>query len=60
MAPIRKMADVVIWNRTPFSVYAQAQQVFIDGSLQYDRSEPQRTRSDFMLGQPANPLGERK
>jgi imidazolonepropionase-like amidohydrolase len=57
---VGKMADVVIWNRTPFSVYAQAQQVFIDGSLLYDRSGPQRTRSDFMLGQPANPLGERK
>jgi imidazolonepropionase-like amidohydrolase len=55
-----KMADVVIWNRTPFSVYAQAQQVFIDGSLQYDRSNDTTTRSDFMLGQPSNPKGDRK
>jgi imidazolonepropionase-like amidohydrolase len=46
-----KMADVVIWNRDPFSVYAQADQVFIDGALQYDRSLPKaKPRSDFMLG----------
>jgi imidazolonepropionase-like amidohydrolase len=46
-----KMADVVIWNRDPFSVYAQADQVFIDGAMQYDRSHPKaKPRSDFMLG----------
>lgn len=51
-----KMADVVIWNRNPFSVYALADQVFIDGVLQYDRAHPRLTpRSDFMLGQPAAP-----
>ena len=27
-----KRADVVLWNRNPFSVYAQAEQVFLDGS----------------------------
>ena len=49
-----KMADVVLWNRDPFSVYAQADLVFIDGSLQYDRSTMEgRNRSDFMLGQAA-------
>jgi len=48
-----KMADVVVWNRDPFSVYALADQVFIDGTLVLDRFEPERTpRSDFMLGQP--------
>lgn len=47
-----KMADVVIWDRDPFSVYAQAQQVFIDGALLYDRNDPQRRPvTDFMLGQ---------
>ncbi len=47
-----KMADVVIWNRDPFSVYALADQVFIDGVLSFDRANPQpRPRSDFMLGQ---------
>jgi imidazolonepropionase-like amidohydrolase len=49
---VGKMADVVIWNRDPFSVYALAEQVFIDGVLQFDRSQPARPRSDFMLGQP--------
>jgi len=47
-----KMADVVLWNRNPFSVYARAEQVWIDGSLQYDRNDPaRRHESDFMLGQ---------
>jgi len=46
-----KMADVVIWNRDPFSVYALADQVFIDGALVLDRSRPNpKPRSDFMLG----------
>jgi len=47
-----KMADVVLWNRNPFSVYAQAEKVWIDGALQYDRaSDAHRHESDFMLGQ---------
>jgi imidazolonepropionase-like amidohydrolase len=49
-----KMADVVVWNRSPFSVYALADEVYIDGVLQYQRSHPPALpRSDFMLGQPA-------
>ena len=48
-----KMADVVVWNGTPFSVYALADQVFIDGALVLDRANPPaKARSDFMLGQP--------
>jgi imidazolonepropionase-like amidohydrolase len=51
-----KMADVVVWNGTPFSVYAQADLVYIDGALRYDRMHPPATpRSDFLLGQPAAP-----
>ena len=47
-----KMADVVIWNGNPFSVYARADQVFLDGALLYDRSNPARQPvSDFELGQ---------
>jgi len=47
-----KMADVVIWNGNPFSVYALADQVFVDGALLYDRSDPSRQPvSDFELGQ---------
>jgi imidazolonepropionase-like amidohydrolase len=47
-----KMADVVIWNGDPFSVYAQADQVFVDGRLMYDRADPAlQPVSDFELGQ---------
>jgi imidazolonepropionase-like amidohydrolase len=47
-----KAADLVIWNGNPFSVYALAEQVFIDGALAFDRDHPQsRPRSDFLLGQ---------
>jgi hypothetical protein len=43
----------VIWNGNPFSVYALAEQVFIDGALRFDRDHPQsKPRSDFLLGQP--------
>ena len=48
-----KNADVVVWNRNPFSVYALADEVFIDGALAFDRAHPPRKPpSDFMLGQP--------
>lgn len=48
-----KRADVVIWSADPFSVYARADQVFIDGGLAFDRSNPAyQPVSDFELGQP--------
>ena len=48
-----KSADVVIWSRNPFSVYALADQVFIDGALMFDRAHPPaKPPSDFLLGQP--------
>jgi imidazolonepropionase-like amidohydrolase len=47
-----KMADLVIWNGNPFSVYAKADQVFVDGALMYDRHDSARQPvSDFELGQ---------
>jgi hypothetical protein len=47
------MADVVIWSANPFSIYAKADKVFIDGALTYDRKDPRfQPRSDFELGQP--------
>ena len=47
-----KMADVVIWSGNPFSVYAKADHVFIDGALVYDRANPDlQPVSDFELGQ---------
>ena len=55
-----KMADVVLWNSNPFSVYAQAEQVWIDGARMYDRNDPSlRPVTDFMLGQPAAQGGVR-
>ncbi|RPH98652.1 MAG: amidohydrolase [Lysobacterales bacterium] len=53
-----KLADVVIWNGNPLSVYAQADQVFIDGARVYDRNDPARQPvSDFELGQQAGRQG---
>lgn len=50
-----KMADVVLWSGNPFSVYAKAEQVYVDGARLYDRNDPARQpRSDFMLGQRAD------
>jgi imidazolonepropionase-like amidohydrolase len=47
-----KMADVVLWNGNPFSVYALADQVYVDGALVFDRGDPDKQPvSDFELGQ---------
>jgi imidazolonepropionase-like amidohydrolase len=48
---VGKNADVVVWSRDPFSVYAQADLVFIDGAVAFDRSDPaRRPRGDFETG----------
>ena len=44
-----KMADVVIWDHHPLSVYAKTDKVFIDGHLVFDRHQEPRL-SDFELG----------
>ncbi|MEO5898440.1 MAG: amidohydrolase family protein [Vicinamibacterales bacterium] len=49
-----KNADVVIWNGDPFSVYAKAERVFIDGADVYDRSKKLAQR-DFMTGMETRP-----
>ncbi|PJJ97088.1 amidohydrolase [Lysobacteraceae bacterium NML03-0222] len=47
-----KMADVVLWNGNPFSSYALAEQVYIDGAKLYDRADARlQPKSDFLLGQ---------
>ena len=50
-----KRADLVVWDAHPFSVYAHARWVFIDGQLRYDRERRQEPWSDFMLGQEIEP-----
>ncbi len=48
-----KAADIVIWSGDPFSVYTQAEHVFIDGALMYERGNEALTPvMDFELGQP--------
>lgn len=48
-----KMADVVLWNGNPLSVYSRPEMVWIDGALMYDAKDPKRRPvSDFELGQP--------
>ncbi|MBM3515346.1 MAG: amidohydrolase family protein, partial [Alphaproteobacteria bacterium] len=48
---VGKMADVVIWDANPLSVYARAERIFVDGALTYDRRDPNnRFQSDFELG----------
>jgi len=48
-----KMADVVMWNGNPFSVYTRPEMVWVDGAEMYDAKNPsKRPVSDFELGQP--------
>ena len=48
-----KMADVVLWNGNPFSVYSRPEKVWVDGALLSDINNPRlRPVSDFELGQP--------
>ena len=47
-----KMADVVLWNGNPFSVYTRPERVWVDGAMLYDANDPRRRPvSDFELGQ---------
>jgi imidazolonepropionase-like amidohydrolase len=48
-----KMADLVLWNGNPLSVYTRPEKVWIDGAMMYDAGDPKkRPVSDFELGQP--------
>jgi imidazolonepropionase-like amidohydrolase len=48
-----KMADMVLWNGNPFSVYTRPEEVWVDGALLFDAYDPKlRPVSDFELGQP--------
>ena len=45
-----KDADLVLWSKNPFSVYALAEKVYIDGGLAFDREAGFYPVSDFDLG----------
>ncbi len=48
---VGKNADVVLWSSDPFSVYALADMVWIDGAKRWDRFDPDTYHvSDFELG----------
>ena len=48
---IGKMADIVIWDGDPFSVYSKTEKVFLDGLLIYNEDDPSTPKAtDFELG----------
>jgi len=46
---VGKRADVVLWNTSPFSVYARAELVIENGQVAYDKAKGMRA-SDYELG----------
>ena len=47
---VGKNADVVLWSKNPFSVYALAEKVYIDGAIAFDRYSGLEPSSDFDVG----------
>ncbi len=47
---VGKNADVVVWSKNPFSVYALAEKVLIDGAIAYDKEKNLLPASDFDIG----------
>jgi imidazolonepropionase-like amidohydrolase len=45
-----KRADVVVWSADPFSTYARAEKVYVDGRLLHDVARAALPWSDFELG----------
>ena len=55
---VGKMADVVVWDGNPFSVYTKAERVYIDGALAYERgNDAVNPVTDFTLGTAASAGG---
>ncbi len=55
-----KLADVVVWDGDPFSVYSHVERVYIAGRLVYERGSDHNPRTDFEVGlappDPSTPL----
>lgn len=45
-----KMADIVIWDGSPFSIFTKTKTIFINGKIVFDRDKKIRPRSDFEVG----------
>lgn len=45
-----KRADLVVWDKHPFSIYAQPDYVFVEGVREFDRHRPTERWSDFETG----------
>ena len=55
-----KMADVVIWDGDPFSIYTRAERVYVDGALAYELGNDELNPvTDFTLGTAAAAGGAR-
>jgi hypothetical protein len=39
-----------VWDHQPLSIYASAEQVFVDGELILDTTASRKTWSDFVVG----------
>ena len=48
---VGKRADVVVWSEHPFSIYAEAEQVWVEGVREWDIREDDARWSDFEVGQ---------
>jgi imidazolonepropionase-like amidohydrolase len=44
---VGKDADIVVWDKNPFSVYAKPLLVLVDGIVRFDAQKPALPRSDF-------------
>jgi hypothetical protein len=47
---VGKNADVVLWSKNPFSVYALAEKVYIDGAIAFDKEKELLPNTDFDIG----------
>ncbi|MCB9704377.1 MAG: amidohydrolase [Myxococcales bacterium] len=54
---VGKLADVVVWSGSPWSVYTHAERVYIDGALVYERGA-QEPRTDFEIGLRAGDIAD--
>ena len=45
-----KLADIVVWDHSPMSIYARAEKVFVAGDMVFDRDKTPDAWSDFEVG----------